>query len=304
MESSHNKWLILEQESDRHDWWPSPCKNLIWNNSRASPIISHVSALNHNPDEEEICILFLPVRHNRSLLSISNSNPRLWRWNIWCHYGRDITMAELPHRWATYERLAEVDKARLMQLGSRPPLPFSRSMPQPWTEDFRKLKDKLYKLEGRSSGGEGNSFRDGLKLLHNAWALATGAQGIQQQLEHTRESLPAVLAASYLLEALPRRAGDNAPARRETLQHCLDLCEHFGLMATVHRKERFSQGVREAYRHLGFTVFSLKVLLNQPKDQFSFAAVHLVRLRRALQAFLDAANQEASTTSKALIKQL
>jgi hypothetical protein len=72
-------------------------------------------------------------------------------------------------------------------------------------------------------------------------------------------------------------------------------------MAMADRKERFSGRMREAYRHLGWTVVSINYLL-QDQDKLTHGNVHLMRLRRALQAFVNAAEDEATATTKALMK--
>jgi hypothetical protein len=59
--------------------------------------------------------------------------------------------------------------------------------------------------------------------------------------------------------------------------------------------------MREAYRHLGWTVVSIHYHL-QDQDKLTHGNVELLRLRRALQAFVNAAEDEATVTSKGLMK--
>lgn len=292
MATPPDRWLILEQESDRSEWWPVSCRHLTWN---GSAITQGDGVPSHRPAEQEICILFLPARHSNWILPETYSNRSLWQWNVWCHYGRDITLAQLKQRWNTYERLGEAAKAHLSCDSAHPPLPFSRSMAQPWSQDFHSLKGLVRK-------GNAGSFHSCLNLLKHARALVTGNQGIHERLEQAREALPAVLAARYLLGALPKSTGADATAWRERLRQTLDFCQHSGLMSMAHRKERFSGRVREAYRHLCWIVVRLHVLQDHPA-QFTQGAADLERLRRALQVMLNAADDEAATLSQALMKE-
>jgi hypothetical protein len=167
-------------------------------------------------------------------------------------------------------------------------------MRQPWAAEFLELKKQVQK---RSIA----SFHHCLNLLQQAKMLATGTQTIQQRFDQAQVSLPAVLAARYLLDSLPKSTRVEASGWPEILRYAIDLCQHSGLMAMADRKERFSGRMREAYRHLGWTVVSIKYHL-QDQDNLTHGNVHLRRLRRALQAFLRAAEDEATATSKALMK--
>ena len=286
-----DRWLILEQESDRSQWHSESCRHLVWNSSTLRP---ESGLPRHIPNEPEICILFLPVRHGNLTLPETFSNRSRWQWNVWCHYGRDISMDELQQRWRSYERLAEVDKARLSNDSAHPPLPFSRSMRQPWTAEFLQLKEQVLQRNEAS-------FRKCLNLLQQAKILVTGTQSIQQHFEQAQVSLPAVLAARYLLDSLPKTTRVEASSWSAILEYSIDLCQHTGLMAMAHRKERFNSRMREAYRHLAWTVVSIHYHL-QDQDKLTNGKVHLMRLRRALQAFVRAAEDEATATSQALMK--
>jgi hypothetical protein len=238
--------------------------------------------------------LFLPVDHGNLSLPETFSNASRWQWNVWCHYGRDISMEELQQRWRSYVRLADVDKARLSSDSAHPPLPFSRSMLQPWTAEFLQLKEQVRQRNEAS-------FRHCLNLLKQAKVLATGTQTIQQRFEQAQVALPSVMAARYLLDSFPKTTREEASGWPEILRYAIDLCQHSGLMAMADRKERFSGRMREAYRHLGWTVVSINYLL-QDQDKLTHGNVHLMRLRRALQAFVNAAEDEATATTKALMK--
>lgn len=295
MEAPAGRWLILEQESDCSEWCHKPCRHLIWN---GSSITQGDGVPSHRPAEHEIRILFLPVRHSNWKLTETYSNCGLWQWNVWCHYGRDITLAELNHRWHTYERLDEASKALLSRDSTRPPLPYSRSMAQPWSKDFHQFKAQVREIKRKDNTG---SFDFCLNLLKHARALATGNQDTQERLEQAREALPAVLAARYLLGALPKSAGPDSTGGPEVLRQILDVCQHSGLMAMAHRKERFSGRVRESYRRLCWIVVRLHVL-QDASAHFTHGTEDLERLRWALQGLLRAADDEAATTSQTLMK--
>ena len=293
MDTHVDRWLILEQESDRSLWRSDSCDHLFWNSSTLRPE-SRLGLPRHIPTEREICILFLPVRHGTSILPETFSNRSRWQWNVWCHYGRDITMAELKSRWATYERLSAADKSRLSMDGSRPPLPFSRSMPQPWTDYFRQIKESM---QGKAPSRD--DFLACLKGLQDAWDLAKGAQGTQVYVNQAKEAMPAVLAAQYLLDSLPILMGWDAETLRETIEKALSICQQSGLMAMANRKEQFSKRVRDAYRHLGFILLRLHVILNHHSKP-TLSAGDLESLRAALRSFLKVAKTEAEHTTKAL----
>jgi hypothetical protein len=287
MERFTNRWLLLDQETDCSQWTDQTCRCLTWNESGITPWLSAYP--NSNPAANEICILFLPTSYDILPLPDSYTNLISWQWNVWCHYGRDITMAELKSRWASYERLSVADKSHLSRDGTRPPLPFSRSMRQPWSDDFDQIKKKVRHEE---------DFRKCLGLLQHAWNLAKGAQGTQVYVDQAREAMPAVLAGQYLLDSLPALAGWDDDARREAIDKALSLCQQSGLMALANRKERFSEPVRDAYRHLGFTVFRLRSL--QQCRNLPVSAGELESLRAALRSFLKAAKAEAERTTKTL----
>ena len=167
-------------------------------------------------------------------------------------------------------------------------------MRQPWTPEFLQLKQQVRQHDVAS-------FHHCLNLLQQAKMLATGTQTIQQRFEQAQVSLPAVLAARYLLDSLPKTTRVKDSAWSNILRYAIDLCQHSGLMAMAHRKERFNGRMREAYRHLGWTVVSIHYNL-QDQDKLTHGKVHLMRLRRALQAFVSAAEDEATSTSQALMK--
>jgi len=292
MEKFTNRWLLLDQETDCSQWTDQTCRCLTWNESGITPWLSAYP--NSNPAANEICILFLPTSYDILSLPDFYTNLISWQWNVWCHYGRDITMAELKSRWATYERLSAADKSRLSMDGSRPPLPFSRSMPQPWTDYFRQIKELV---QGKSQSRK--DFLTCLKRLQYAWDLAEGDQGTQVYVDQAREAMPAVLAAQYLLDSLPILTGWDAETLRETTDKALSICQQSGLMAMADRKEQFSKQVRDAYRHLGFILLRLHVLLNH-RSKPPLSAGDLERLRAALRSFLKAAKTEAERTTKAL----
>ena len=286
-----DRWLILEQEADRSQWHSESCGHLVWNSNTLRP---ESGLPRHIPNEPEICILFLAVRHGNLSLPETFSNRSRWQWNVWCHYGRDISMEELQQRWRSYGRLADVDKARLSSDSAYPPLPFSRSMLQPWTAEFLQLKEQVWQRDEAS-------FRHCLNLLQQAKMLATGTQTIQQRFEQAQVALPSVMAARYLLDSLPKTTRVKDSAWSNILRYAIDHCQHSGLMAMADRKERFSGRMREAYRHLGWTVVSIHYHL-QNQDKLTHGNVELLRLRRALQAFVNAAEDEATATSQALMK--
>lgn len=287
-----NRWLLLDQETDRSQWTQLNCRCVTWNESGITPWLSAYP--NANPAEKEICILFLPISYDNLSLPDPYTNLTSWQWNVWCHYGRDITMAELKSRWATYERLSAADKSRLSMDGSRPPLPFSRSMPQPWTDYFRQIKELV---QGKSQSRQ--DFLTCLKRLQDAWDLAKGVQGTQIYVNQAKEAMPAVLAAQYLLDSLPILAGWDAETRRETIEKALAICQQLGLMAMANRKEQFSTPVRDAYRHLGFVLLRLHVFLNHHSKP-TLSAGDLESLRGALRAFLKVAKAEAEHTATML----
>ena len=293
MDTHVDRWLILEQESDRSLWRSDSCDHLFWNSSTLRPE-SRLGLPRHIPTEREICILFLPVRHGTSILPETFSNRSRWQWNVWCHYGRDISMAELRLRWRSYERLAERDKAQLSSDSAHPPLPFSRTMAQPWSAEFHQLK-KLVRQ------GNTASFEPCLNLLKKAMMLATGTQRVQQRFEQAQVALPAVLAARYLLESLPTTTRVEPSSWPTILEYSINLYRHSGLMAMAERKERFSGRMRDAYRYLEWTMVSIRHH-QQVQDKLTQGSVDLMRLRWALIAFINAAEDEATTTSQALIK--
>jgi hypothetical protein len=284
-----NRWLLLDQETDRDLWTKDrTCRCLIWNQRGKTVRPTYPAG---EPEEKEICILFLPESHeDLPPLPDLYFNIIPWQWNVWCHYGRDITMAELKSRWQSYDRLSSADKSRLSRDNSRPPIPFSRSMRQPWSDET------MVRLPN-----QGNIF-DCLKRLKHAWDLAEGSQGAQEFVEQGREAMPAVLAAHYVLDSLPVLAGWDNGARIETIDKALSLCQQSGLMALASRKERFSKPVCNAYRHLGFTVFRLRSLQRLLKQGLTLpvSAGELGSLRTALHSFLAVAKAEADRTTELL----
>jgi hypothetical protein len=201
-------------------------------------------------------------------------------------------------RWQSYERLSDQDKAGLSRKGHLPPLPFSRGMPQPWSDNFNKLKGNV-RQRLKTGGAEDHLFTECLGLLRGAWGLAKGAQGIQALLEQSREALPALLAAQCILAELPAHVGFDTQTRKATLASVLCRCREIGLLAMADRKELFSDRVRDAYRHLGFTVFYLHDLTVR-KDK-TIRGQDLDLLRLALRRLLSAADADAATTTKALM---
>jgi hypothetical protein len=303
MEAYPDRWLLLEQASDRGDWCEGQgvYDHLILNDSVNQP---KAGAPTGSPAEREICILFLPERYGGLALPDAYTNRFTWRWNVWCHYGRDISLADCPQRWQSYERLSEQDKAGLSRGGSQPPLPFSRGMPQPWSDCMNEFKDivkDIVREPPSVTGGGSDQFNRCLDLLKRAWGLATGNQSTQSLLEQSREALPAVLAARYILDALPAHAGLDPQTRKATLVKSLALCRDSGLLAMAQRKEQFSDTMREAYRRVGFTVLYLQCL-TKPAAQHQFRASDLEHLRRALRILLTTADVEAAITTKALMQ--
>jgi hypothetical protein len=301
MEDYPDRWLLLEQASDRGDWCKDNCGHLIFNESGVQ---IKTGSPTGSPSEREICILFLPERSGGLALPDSYTNRFTWRWNVWCHYGRDISLADCSQRWQSYERLSEQDKAGLSCGGSQAPLPFSRGMPQPWSDYINHLKDivrDVVKQPPSVTAGGSDQFDRCLDLLTQAWGLAKGNQSTQSLLEQGREALPAVLAARYIFDALPTHAGSDPHTCKATLVKSLTLCRESGLLAMAQRKEHFSDRMRQAYRRLGFTVVYLHGL-SVREDMASIRVAHPSLLRQALQGLLRAADAEADTTTKALLQ--
>jgi len=295
-EDSSDRWLILEQKADRTDWCLNDCKHLtLHETGRANPGSTWPSG---SPTEREICILFLPEEHGNIHLPDPYTNRFGLRWNVWCHYGRDITMAECRQRWRSYERLSDDDKARLSGDGNHPPLPFSRSMQQPWSECFTEIKKKVSQYD-RLSSDSSATFSDCLVLLRRAWELAKGTQSTQTRLDQAREALPVVVAARYLLNILPAHAGSDPHTQTITLAQALSICEDVGLLAMVHRKECFSTSFREAYVHLLHILQKLNGL-QEFSDQSSITRIF--SLRWALHDLITAAEIESNTISKMLMQ--
>ena len=297
MEVIPDRWLLLEQVSDRRDWTGGTCDHLIFD---ASGIRPGNGAPSGDPAEREICILFLPEGSSGLQLPDAYTNRLTRRWNVWCHYGRDISLADCPQRWQSYERLSDLDKAGLTRGGTQPPLPFSRGMPQPWSEELEALKREVTQQQ-RPTDNTTNSFQRCLDVLQRAWALATGVQGTQALLEQGREALPAVLAARFLLNSLPSHLGADAQTPQATLIQVLSQCHESGLLAMAPRKEHFSSSMRQAYRRVGFTVLYLQCL-TKPAVQHQFRATDLEHLRRALRILLTTADAEAAIITKALMQ--
>ena len=297
MEAYPDRWLLLEQASDRGDWCKDNCGHLIFNESGVQ---TKTGSPTGSPSEREVCILFLPERYDGLALPDAYTNRFTWRWNVWCHYGRDISLADCPQRWQIYERLSEQDKAGLSRGGLQPPLPFSRGMPQPWSDCMNEFKD-IVRHSPSVTGGRSDQFNRCLDLLKRAWELATGNQSTQSLLEQSREALPAVLAARYILDALPAHAGLDPQTRKATLVKSLALCRESGLLAMAPRKEQFSDTMRQAYRRLGFTVVYLHSLSDR-EDMPLIRAAHSDLLRQALRRLISAADAEADTTTKALLQ--
>jgi hypothetical protein len=137
--------------------------------------------------------------------------------------------------------------------------------------------------------------------LKRAWELATGNQSTQTLLEQSREALPAVLAARYILDALPAHAGLDPQTRKATLVKSLAQCHESGLLAMAPRREHFSSSMRQAYRRVGFTVLYLQCL-TKPAVQHQFRATDLEHLQRALRILLTTADAEAAITTNALMQ--
>lgn len=256
---STNRWLILEQESDRPDWGKD-CDGLVWNESG---LIRQRPAAGQSPAEAEICVLFLPPVATGWTLPEQFDNRTQWRWNVWCHYGRDITVGQTASRWGTYERLLGACKARLSVEGSLPPLPFSRSMTTlPWTEEFLQLKEIA-----KSGGGGADGFRRSLDLLRRAWNLARNETDVQTRIRAGKEALPVILAAQWVLDAMPPAGKDNHTALTKTL----NLCRESGLQAMAVEKEKFSLSVQTAFRSLQFTLMEAIRTLGEAQQKFKAA---------------------------------
>jgi hypothetical protein len=272
---STNRWLILEQDSDRPDWSEAACDGLVWNESG---LIRQRPAAGQSPAEAEICVLFLPPVASGWTLPEQFDNRTQWRWNIWCHYGRDITVAETASRWATYERLADGCKRRLSADGTSPPLPFSRSMPMRWSEDFIDLKKSV-----KSMGSSADAFRHCLGLLRRAWNLARSETDVQARIRAGKEALPVMLAARWVLDALPPAAKEN----HLCLTRAIRLCRESGLQAMALEKERFSAPVLSAFRGLQFTLLGASQALAKAGEEIAKAPTHDPTATTALRDNLD-----------------
>jgi hypothetical protein len=297
MEDYPDRWLLLEQASDRGDWCKDNCGHLIFNESGVQ---IKTGSPTGSPSDREVCVLFLPERYGGLALPDAYTNRFTSRWNVWCHYGRDISLADCPQRWQSYERLSEQHKAGLSRGGLQPPMPFSRGMPQPWSDCMNEFKT-IVRQSPSVRGGGSDQFNRCLDLLKRAWELATGNQSTQSLLEQSREALPAVLAARYILDALPAHAGLDPQTRKATLVKSLALCRESGLLAMAQRKEQFSDTMRQAYRRLGFAVVYLHSLTVR-EDVPPIRAAHPYLLRRALRRLLTTADAEAAITTNALMQ--
>jgi len=294
-EDTTNRWLILDQETDRREWSGSACEGLIWNEGG---VTAGRPMTGQSPADAEICILFLPCAPGGRSLPEHFDNRIAWRWNVWCHYGRDITLSEVPVRWRGYERLTVAEKDRLSEDGTRPPYPFSRVMPQDWTDQFRELKQRVSRNAQAGSAASKDDFLHCLRNLRKAWELATGSQSVQMRIDQSKEALPAVLAARFILDALPEGA-----RALQVLKAALSLCQQCGLTAMAPRKEYFSTEVRDAYRSLNFTLLRLQAELIQVDQRIAADLVSdLPRGRREVDATIVSGIKILRKALNALLK--
>lgn len=308
-----NRWLILEQDSDRALWTSDRLiSGLVWNEAgftKGGP------SGGQSPAEAEICILFLAPSGENLELPDQFDNRSQKRWNVWCHYGRDISLNEITMRWNNYERLSPACKLRLSGDPGAPPLPFSRNMPQPWSEEFLELKNGVKQAGGLDGVADAEAFRKCLGHLHRAWGLATQHKGVQARVGQGKEALPALLAAQLVLESLHRKPTRN----HEGLTQALRLCRESGLQAMAQMQDKFSEPVLRAFRSLQFTVLrsygalargnerlaevlrddsEVYKVLHQSVD--SFLLRPLVEMKVALEDLIKAAKEDAQITTASL----
>ena len=306
---STNRWLILDQGIDRGDWTTEKCDGLIWDEGG---LTRELPRPGHGAAEAEICILFLPDSAGGWRLPEQFDNRIVWQWNIWCHYGRDITPGEVPERWRGYERLTDEEKKCLSADDDQPPMPFSRAMPQKWSEEFRELKELVKRNARSDSDARRGDFHRSLALLAKAWGLAGKEKGMQAQILEGKVALPVVLSAQFVLDSLSSSSA--SPAK--LLAAAIKQCRGVGLQAMAPQKEQFSDRVREAYRQFNFTLMRAQLCLkdaeaklaaNTNEDKTLFLATYdvilvpqLEDLKVALTKLIQAAESTAEATTASL----
>ena len=244
------RWLILDQETDRADWGTVNHDGLVLTESglfEGRPLASRSAAM------KEICVVFL--QETASTLSVpeSYSNEGERRCRVWCHYGRDISTSELKQRWGTYPRLTEDDKRRLLYHPQDYPMPFSKSQPLAWSPEFSELK----KLVANAANGKKipkEDFEKCLSLLRSAWGLAGADLGVSARILQNKTALPAQLSARFVLESMP----DASAWGLDTLGQVLEHCRRSGLSAAACHSDGFSTDLKDAYRKLHFHLLAAK----------------------------------------------
>jgi hypothetical protein len=271
MEPSSTRWLILEQKVERRNWWPEDCEFLIWNENGIKKGMAGTTR--GTPASEEICILFLPESDDP--LELKNSYTHHdWQWNVWCHYGSDITMDQLKRRWGDYNRLSQSDKEGVIGSSSNPPLPFSASMKQKWKKDFNSLKALLKETvynQSHSDHAQFEQFKKALQHLQDAWNLAMQEKGTYDTLAQDREALPIIVAGRYLLDALP----SHEAADTHALMSAFSLCDNSSLIQSGNVNPKLlSERVRKAYVKLS-EIIQTTINQSQPLNEDNLKSLRL-----------------------------
>jgi len=226
-EPRSERWLFLEQEGDVSEWTDAgqrerrkvfsilPDGNWEWMGAEKD-IISAPGR-----------ILLLFARHEANLAStqlpkgLAAELAGTSTWRVWCHYGGNVELSgeSGPESlWKSWRGLDGPFKNAIFEAnGRRPPAPYSKAqLSLPWSSEILRVKRLI-----RNPAAEGERrrrWRQIIQLLERAWEKVDPATAFDGLLRTLTRTLPAVLAARLVREAINSEPEDPCAAASRALE--------------------------------------------------------------------------------------
>lgn len=291
------RWLILEHKPNFAQWSTVECEGLLWTKSG---ILRERPKPDHPMVDKEIIILFLEeIEDSWTLPEVFNIQG-VSLLKVWCHYGGNINLEKLDQYWNNYRRLSNKEKTRLTNSRYPHPYPFSMGMQLEWSEEFKKIKEKV--KSQRDGMHQSSDFDQCLRLLDIAWNRVTDEQYIDKCIDQNKAALPLVLMTTYMLDSLPPEGTSNG---RHALVSFLSLDRECGFREMLSMSKMFNADVEKTFRTIARRIKKLDTQLrDEPKRQEcldeSYISSHLATLRVELEKLLYQAKRQSEETTRLL----
>jgi len=170
--------LLLEQYSESAKWHSKVADPMYLGTATNNGVFKCADAqsVTSNLTQDSVVVLFLhPTGADNDAEALAVIIDKFKGFagtelKIWCHYGGDINLQELPDHWASYDRLPRIGNANAKQ--SLDDFFASKDTPYPYPFSSNFDLDWRHEIESASVKVKAQQWQGTLSLLDEAWKRA------------------------------------------------------------------------------------------------------------------------------------